>query len=271
MKITAKTKICMVIGDPVAHSLSPQIHNAGYIALQIDDQYVYVACDVKVKAIENFINGVKAMNIHGVSCTIPHKLAVMPYLDEIDQIASKIGAVNTIVNEHGKLIGYNTDWIGIVNPLKKLTSLKGKQIALLGAGGAARAAAYAITSKGAKLIIFNRTSEHAKKLAEEFNGEGYGLNAIEKAQNCDIVINTTSLGLHPHENETPLVKEYIRSSQIIFDVVYGSEETKLIKEAKEIGATTISGIEMLLHQGFAQFKLFTGHDAPKEAMRKALK
>src|SRR5215469_6755884 len=162
MKITAKTKICMVIGDPVEPSLSPQMHNAGYEELHIDDQFVYVACHVKVNDIENFVKGIRTMNIWGISCTIPHKRAVMPYLDEIDEVAKKIGAVNTIVNHDNKLIGYNTDWLGILNPLGKFTTLKEKHVAIIGAGGAARAAAYAVTSKGAKLSLFNRTLTNAE-------------------------------------------------------------------------------------------------------------
>lgn len=261
----------MVIGDPVTHSLSPQMHNAGYESIHIDDKYVYVACRVAVVDIENFIKGVRAMGIQGVSCTIPHKLAVMPFLDEIDEVAKKIGAVNTIVNKNGKLVGYNTDWLGILEPLKQQMDLKGKNVAILGAGGAARAAAYAVMSQNANLTIYNRTLDHAEKLAQEFNCKTASLYDYEEMKNADVIINTTAVGLHPHENETPLPKEYIAKHQIVFDVVYTSQgETKLLRDAKEQGATTISGIEMLLHQGFAQFTLFTGHDAPIEAMRKSL-
>jgi shikimate dehydrogenase len=269
MKITAKTKINMVIGDPVEHSLSPQIHNAGYNALHIDDQFVYVACHVDVKNIENFVQGIKAMGINGVSCTIPHKIAIMPYLDQIENIARKIGAVNTIVNENGKLYGYNTDWLGVLLPIEKLIDLQNKTVAIIGAGGAARAACYAVTSKGAQLTIYNRTHEKAKELAKEFAGDAYALEQIENIETADIIINTTPLGLK-EQSETPVSKKYISSKQIVFDAVYGMQETQLIKDAKEQGAKTISGIEMLLHQGFAQFKLFTGYDAPVDTMIKAL-
>ncbi|HEY4875115.1 MAG TPA: shikimate dehydrogenase [Puia sp.] len=267
MNITAQTKICMVIGDPVAHSLSPQMHNAGYRAVNIDDQYVYVASKVDVKNIENFIKGVRAMNIRGISCTIPHKIAVMPYLDKIDKTAKKIGAVNTIINDNRKLIGYNTDWLGIITPLEKITTIKNKTVALIGAGGAARAVAYAVTKKGAKLIIFNRTIEKAVNLAKEFGGESGSLNVIAKIKNADIIINTTSVGLE-NKNNTVTPKEYLNEKQIVFDIVYGNEETKLITDAKEKGAKTIAGIEMLLYQGVEQFKLFTGHDAPVDVMKK---
>ena len=269
MNITAKTKINMVIGDPVEHSLSPQMHNAGYKALQIDDQFVYVACLVDVNNIEDFINGIRAMNIQGVSCTIPHKLAVIPYIDEIDKIAKKIGAVNTIVNDNDKLIGYNTDWIGSIEPLKKITSLKGKRVALLGAGGAARAAAFAVTNENAHLHIFNRTVENAKKIAEDFGGKASPLDMYEEIKSCDIIINTTAIGL-TDKTATPLPKEYITNKHIVFDAVYG-HETQLLRDAKEQGAQIIDGTEMLLLQGMAQFKLFTGYDAPEETMREVLK
>ncbi|HWY80038.1 MAG TPA: shikimate dehydrogenase [Candidatus Sulfotelmatobacter sp.] len=268
MRITAKTKICMVIGDPIEHSFSPQMHNAGYKALHIDNQYVYIACRVSIHTIDSFIKGAKATNIHGISCTMPHKIAVMPYLDEIDKVAKKIGAVNTIINNDGKLVGYNTDWLGVLTPLEKLTSLQNKKVALIGAGGAARAVAYAITNKGAKLLIFNRTIDKAKTLAEEFGGTAYPLNAAEIINNADIIINTTSVGLHD-KKETPLPQKYITKNHIIFDVIYG-HETRLLKEAKKQGAQIIQGREMLLYQGLAQFKLYTGHDAPETVMRKVL-
>lgn len=267
-KITAKTKICMVIGDPVEHSLSPQMHNAGYESLHIDNQYVYVACQVGIEDIKKFIEGIRVMNIRGISCTVPHKIAVMPYLDEIDEVAQKIGAVNTIVNNDGKLIGYNTDWQGILLPLEKLTSLNGKTVAILGAGGAARAAAYAVTKKGAKLVIYNRTLEKAQDIAKEFNGNAFGITELNTITNAEIIINTTSVGLQ-NVSETILPVDYISNHHIIFDAVYG-HETKLLKDAKEKKAKTISGIEMLLHQGIEQFKLFTGYDAPVDVLRKVL-
>lgn len=268
MYITAKTQICMVIGDPVEHSLSPQMHNAGYQTLHLDDKYVYVASHVDVKKIKDFIKGIRVMEIRGISCTIPHKIAVMPYLDKIDSVAKKIGAVNTIVNKNGELIGYNTDWQGIIKPLEKVTKLEGKTVALIGAGGAARAVAYAVTITGAKLTIYNRTFKKATELAKEFGGIASGLDALENMKKADIIINTTSVGLK-NKNETILPKEFMTKNQIVFDVIYGNE-TQLLKDAKEKGAQTIAGIEMLVYQGAEQFKLFTGYDAPIEALRKAL-
>ncbi len=270
MNISAKTKICMVIGDPIEHSLSPQIHNAGYEKLGIDTDYVYVACNVKIENIADFIKGVKAMQIRGDSCTIPHKIEVMKYLDEIDEVAEKIGAVNTIVNEAGVLKGYNTDWLGVVIALEKVTSIENKKVALIGAGGAARAVAYGVTQRGAKLIIYNRTIEKAQELAGEFGGEARSLENIEEIKNMDIIFNATSVGLHPKENDTPLPKELITNKHIVFDAIYVPYETRLLKEGKQQGAKTIHGMEMLLQQGIAQFQLYTGHDAPEETMRDVL-
>lgn len=270
MNISAKTKICMVIGDPIEHSLSPQIHNAGYEKLGIDTDYVYVACNVKVENIEDFVKGIRAMQIRGVSCTIPHKLEVMKYLDNIDEIAGKIGAVNTIVNEDGVLKGYNTDWFGVVTPLEKITSLENKRVALIGAGGAARAVAYGVTQRGAKLTIFNRTIEKAQIIAKELGGNARSLDTIEEVKNMDIIFNATSIGLHPNENESPLAKEVITDKHIVFDAIYVPYETKLLRDAKQQGARTIHGMEMLLQQGIAQFKLYTGHDAPEKTMRDVL-
>lgn len=270
MDISAKTKICMVIGDPIEHSLSPQLHNAGYHAVGISKDFVYVACNVKIAQIADFVRGVKAMYIRGVSCTIPHKVEVMKHLDQIDPEASKIGAVNTIVNDNGVLTGYNTDWLGVVAPLEKLTSLSGKTVALIGAGGAARAVAYGVTQKGAHVAVFNRTKEKADILATEFGGKAYGFDELEKVQDMDIIFNATAVGLHPTEHESPVPKEYLHKNHIVFDAIYVPYKTRLLQDAELVGAQIIPGMEMLLGQGVAQFKLFTGKDAPEEVMRNIL-
>jgi shikimate dehydrogenase len=158
--------------------------------------------------------------------------------------------------------------LGILTPLEKITKLDDKTVAILGAGGAARAAVYAVTSKGAKFTIYNRTFEKAQKIAEEFEGTAFNLDELKTIIKADIIINTTSVGLK-NKNETILPKEYISKNQIIFDAVYG-EETQLLKNAKEKDAQTIAGIEMLLYQGVEQFKLYTGDDAPVDVMRKVL-
>lgn len=270
MNITAKTKIAMVIGDPIEHSLSPKMHNAGLENLALDSTHVYVGCRVNIADLENFVKGVKAMKIHFVSCTIPHKIEIIKYLDEIDDVAKKIGAVNTVINNDGILKGSNTDWLGVLLPLEKKVALQNKTVALLGAGGAARAAAYAVTSKGATLKIYNRTLENAKVLAEAFGGEAYSLELLQDVRNADIIINTTAIGMQPNIHETPLPKEFINNNQIVFDAVYTPYETTFLREAKEQGASIIHGTEMFLQQGITQFKLYTGKEAPEEVMRNIL-
>ncbi len=272
MKITGKTQICMVIGDPVEHSLSPLMHNAGYEALKIESEFAYLGTHVKPENLEDFVKLARTMRqIRGVSITLPHKLEIMKHLDEIDEVAKKIGAVNTVVKQSGLLKGYNTDWIGVVAPLEKMTSLENKKVALIGAGGAARAAAYGITQAGAKLSIFNRTIDKAEALAEDFDGDAFELTNLDQVRNMDVVINASSVGLHPNENDTPIPIEYINSRQIVYDLAYGlGYSTRVIKEADKKGAKTLSGTEMLLAQGLSQFELFTNRAAPEEAMRKAL-
>src|SRR3989344_8894265 len=270
MKITAKTKMCIVIGDPVAHSLSPAMHNAGYEAVGIDDQFVFLGARVKVQDVGLAVQTMRKMGIHGLSCTIPHKVVVMKFLDEVDETVRKIGAVNTVLNQNGKLVGFNTDWVGVVIPLEKITTLFGKKALVLGAGGAARAVVFGLLKRGTKVKIFNRTNETAIKLAKEFGCEVTDLKIKSEIKDFDIIINTTSVGMKPLENNMPIPAEFITNKQIVFDIVYVPFETKLLKEAKKRGAKIIHGIEMLLHQGTAQFEIYTGHKAPEKAMRKAL-
>ncbi len=269
MNITAKTKLCMVIGDPVEDSLSPQIHNAGYEQLGIDADFVYVGCRVSPQDLADFVSGAKAMGVRGFGCKQPHKLEIMRYLDEIDEVAQAIGAVNSVVNDNGRLKGHNTDWIGIVEPLEAITALKGKKVALLGAGGAARAAAYGVVKNGAELTIYNRTLEKAQQLAGQFGGTARTLDDVAEIRSMDIIINATAVGLPLAQNETPLAQEFIAEEHIVFDAVYSSSDTRLLREAEQQGAQVIRGTEMLLHQGMGQFKLFTGRDAPEDAMRSA--
>lgn len=261
-------KLCMIIGNPVEHSLSPVIHNAGYKALGIDSEYEFLTENVKPEGLEDFIQKMRNGNIAGVSCTIPHKEAVIPYLDKIDQTARSIGAVNTIVNKNGVLHGYNTDWIGAVEPLVKIYDLKGSKAAVIGAGGASKAFVYALVNAGCKVTIYNRSLDKAKALAVHFGCEFKPLSDQSRINENDIICNTTSIGMD--SDETPVDKANLRASQIVFDAVYSPLKTRLLREAEEAGARTIPGTEMLLLQAFAQFKLFTDREAPEEVMRQAL-
>ncbi|MBI2085742.1 shikimate dehydrogenase [Candidatus Daviesbacteria bacterium] len=260
--------ICMSIGYPIKTSRSPSIHNAGYKKLGIDDEFIYLRAEVKPEDLKQAMDGARAFGIQGISVTMPHKQTVMQYLNKIDKDAKVIGAVNTIINKKGKLIGYNTDWIGALKALEHKIEPKGKKVAVIGAGGAARAIVYGLKKKGSIVTIFNRSLNHAKKLAKEFNCKYLGLDCLEQAQNSDVIINATSIGMN--EDKSPIHKKFLNKNQIIFDIVYSPKETRLIKDAKKKGAKIVYGYEMLLYQGMAQFKLYTGLQAPEDVMRKTL-
>lgn len=270
MNISPKTKICMIIGDPVDHSLSPLMHNSAYEALGINDKFVFLGSNVKSRNLKKVMQALKFMNFRGITCTIPHKENVMKFLDHVDPIARKIGAVNTVVVKNNRYYGYNTDWIGAVEPLKKLAPIKNKKAALLGAGGAARAMAFGLTKESADLTIFNRTFDRAKELADEFDCRAKSLKEIKEVENFDIIINSTSIGMNPDSDQSLVAKNYLNKNQIVFDAVYSPLKTKLIKNAESKGAKTIYGIEMLLYQGFAQFEYYTAKKAPEKIMRQAL-
>ena len=263
----AKTKLCCLIGDPVEHSMSPAIHNAGYKALGLN--YAYLA--FKVLNLKPAIQGIKALGIRGISVTIPHKIEIIKYLDKIDPKAKKIVAVNTVVNHCGVLKGYNSDCVGAIKALKEKTSIAGKKVILLGAGGAARAIAVGLKAEKANITILNRTISKAKKLVQLIKlGRFDSLNKLQLIKSADILINATSVGMHPKIDATPIPKKFLHPKLIIFDIVYNPKETKLIKEAKSIGCKVVYGYKMLLYQAITQFELFTQHKAPIEIMEKAL-
>jgi len=270
MRISAKTKICLIIGDPIEHSLSPVMHNIAYKKLGIDNEFVYLGANVKVENIAKVVVAMRVMNWRGLTCTIPHKVAILPYLDVIDPIAKKIGAVNTVVNENGLLKGYNTDWLGAIIPLEKITNLKNKKVAVLGAGGAARAIVYGLLKKNARVKIYNRTLGNALKLAHEFHCAAKSIEEAQDIKESQIIINASSIGMKPWEDAMLIPEKCINKGQIIFDIVYKPQKTKLLQIAEKKGATVIYGLEMLLYQGTAQFELYTGKKAPVGIMRKTL-
>lgn len=265
--IDAKTKLCCVIGNPIAQSISPHLHNSLYKILRLN--YRFLA--FQVSDVKNAIAGFRALNITGISVTIPHKQEVMKYLDEIDQTAQKIGAVNTIINKSGKLIGTNTDWIGALKAIERKTQISGKNVALLGAGGAARALAYGLSIKGANVSVFNRSVEKANQLKSLFHLNGaFNLKEKDKILLSDIMINTTSVGMIPKSNQSPIPLDFIRAKQIVFDIVNRPPTTKLLQYAKVKKAIVIYGYEMLLYGAQKQFELFTGNKAPIDTMEKIL-
>lgn len=268
--IKAQAKLCLIIGDPVKHSLSPIMHNAAYKKLGIDDQFIFSAKLVKPAELKSAVKAIRLLNIKGLTCTVPHKTAIIPLLDQLDPLAQKIGAVNTIVNHQSKLVGYNTDCIGAITTLEKHTNLKNKKVAVLGAGGATRAVVFGLVSKKAKVTIFNRTQKKAQLLSKLSGCQSQSLKNLSIIKDMDIIINTTSVGMSPNHHRSLVPTSLIQSHHLVFDIVYSPHETKLLKDALSKGAKVIHGIEMLLYQGIAQFELYTHKKAPIKTMRQAL-
>jgi len=265
--INADTKICCLIGDPVEHSLSPLIHNAGYQALGIN--YAYVS--FRVSDIKRAIEGIRGLGIRGASVTIPHKTSAIKYIDKIDPPAEKTGAINTIVNDDGVLTGYNTDGDGALQALEEVTQLKGKKAVLIGSGGAALAIAFGLKAGGVKLVVLNRTEEKAEKLAEKVNAEGSGgLDKLSEISSADILINATPVGMSPKTDRSIIPKDLLHNRLTVFDIVYNPRDTRLLIEARERGCAIVYGYKMLLYQATRQFKLFTGLKAPLPVIESAL-
>ncbi|MFC1711535.1 shikimate dehydrogenase [Patescibacteria group bacterium] len=265
--LNSKTKLCCLIGNPVKHSLSPEIHNAGYKALDLNFSYLAF----KVNNLNDAIKGIKALEIYGISVTVPHKIKIIKYLDKIDKNAKEIGAVNTIINYNNYLKGFNSDCQGAIKAIMEKTTLQGKKIVLLGAGGAARAIAVGLKNEHAKITILNRTINKARKLANFVKAKKYaGLNNMNYIKSADILINATSIGMSPSKNITPVLKEFLHPKLVVFDIVYNPKETRLIKEAKSVGCKIIYGYKMLLYQAVMQFELFTKQKAPVAVMEKKL-
>jgi shikimate dehydrogenase len=263
----SKTKLICIIGSPVKHSLSPVMYNAAFKNLKLN----YTCLAFEVNDLKYSLSGLKAIGASAIIVTIPFKEKVMNMLDEIDDAANKIGAVNLIMNKNGKLSGFNTDWKAAIMALEDIITVTGKNVALLGAGGAARAIAYGLKSKKANVHIFNRTPMRAKRLSDDFQLAGYySLSKQEKLKCMDIIINSTSVGLESDCDKSVIDKNVINKSQIVFDIVYTPIKTKLIKEAKEKGAEVILGYKMLLNVGLEIFSLITNIAPPKEIMEKTL-
>ena len=278
MEISGKTRVCCVIGDPIEHTLSPLIHNAAFKHLKLD--FVYVAFRVRKEELENAVKGMRSLGVHGFNVTMPHKNAIIKYLDEMDSTAKFIGSVNTVLNDDGKLVGFNTDGVGALKALKeKQVRLDGGKLLLLGAGGAARAIAFQLALEVEELTILNRDGEKARQLAEDLRrkfdkkivGDALSASLIkEKLKDADILANATSVGMHPNTEQTLVNREWLRPDMTVMDIVYNPLETKLIKDAKAVGAKVVYGTEMLVFQGAASFEIWCKRPAPVEVMRKAI-
>jgi shikimate dehydrogenase len=257
--------IFAVIGKPVAHSLSPMMHTSAFSAVGYHGLYLPLELD----DIGLAVSGLKALNFKGASITIPHKVAVMEFLDEIDDMALEIKAVNTIANINGRLVGYNTDCTGAMRALSAKTSIKDKDVTVIGAGGAARAIGFGVKSEGGRLTIVNRSKENGEKLARDLDAAFMPLSEVTKL-NCDILINTTSVGMTPQIDHMPVPKGVVDNHMVVMDIVYNPLKTRLLKEAEHIGCTTVDGVSMFIYQGADQFELWTNLKAPVDIMQLAV-
>jgi 3-dehydroquinate dehydratase/shikimate dehydrogenase len=260
-QVDVATRVYGVVGDPIAHSLSPAIMNAAFRRENVNA--VYLA--LHAKTLKDLLACVKEIPIHGLSVTMPYKETILPHLDNTDSHSSKVGACNTVVRaQDGKLYGFNTDTAGIVRPLeRRLNTLEGARILVLGAGGAARAAVFGLKERGSEVYILNRSLAAAKKLAHQAHARVVKRPDLKKLA-FDVIINATPVGMG-NTRETPLQDKEI-NARYVFDMVYDPAETRLLKLAKERGAQLIPGIEMFVHQAARQFEIWTGKPAPWDEM-----
>lgn len=265
MNITAATRIYGVIGDPVSHSLGPVMHNRAFDITGYPG--VYTA--FRVTDVMTAVSGIRALHIAGVSVTIPHKVSIIEHLDTVDEIAGKIGAVNTIVNRNGRLAGFNSDCVGAVHALMEHTAIRDRKVMVIGAGGAARAVAFGMASQGGNVVISNRSRERGEALSKSIDARFCPLDQIA-SESADILINTTPAGMHPNVDDMPISMEAIHPGMIVMDIVYHPIRTKLLQSAASMGCRTVDGVSMFVYQGAMQFEWWTGCAAPVEQMKQAV-
>jgi 3-dehydroquinate dehydratase/shikimate dehydrogenase len=278
------TKVFGVVAHPVRHSMSPAIHNAAFSEVGFDGVYLPMLVEADYESFKSFIEGFRnfeGMNLSGLSVTIPHKENALRYLketgSEIEELGQRIGAINTIsFGPSGKIAGKNTDYAAILDSITEALGigrdqLKGLRVAVLGAGGTGRAAVAALAHYGANVIVSNRTAERAKSLAEEFKASAMALEDICREE-CDVFINTTSVGMFPKIDGNPLgnLNPPFSPKTLVFDTIYNPMKTRLLIQAESCGAKTIGGVEMFVRQAAAQFETWTGKPAPREIMRRVI-
>ena len=279
LALDAQTRLCAVIGNPVGHSLSPAMHNAAFEASGLN--YVYLA--FAVSDLAGCMAGMRALHgFRGMSVTIPHKIAIMEYLDEVAPLAQRVGCVNTVVNEGGRLVGTITDGLGTLRAFERAgVSLDGKSILFAGTGGAARAVAFAMAMSCApeRILVLGRTPERVEGLTHDLQqldrvpvqGGSLKDTASAEAASFDVIIHATPVGMYGHsEGQSSVPAAWLRPGQVVFDMVYRPRETQLLKDAAAAGSTVIPGLEMLLYQAALQFELWTEQEAPEDVMRQAL-
>jgi 3-dehydroquinate dehydratase / shikimate dehydrogenase len=263
-RLSRRTRVYGIVGNPVAQSLSPVIQNAAFQARHMNAVYV----PFLVRDLRAFLGAIKPLGIAGFSITIPHKQAILRYLDECDPLAARIGAVNTVVvRGGGKLYGYNTDYVGVLRALEPRMALRGSRVLILGAGGAARAVAFALAQDGAAVSVCARRPKMAAALAKAVGGQAISRSRLRR-EFFDAIVNATPVGMYPHAQESPLEARDL-NCRLVFDTIYRPRETKLLRLAGSRGIATVSGFEMFVAQGTAQFEIWTGRRAPQKVMRKA--
>ncbi|TXT67309.1 MAG: Shikimate dehydrogenase (NADP(+)) [Promethearchaeota archaeon] len=275
MTFTGKTKTFCLIGHPVEHSMSPTMWNPALEDLGLD--YVYIAYDVYPNQLERAVDGFRALGIRGINVTIPHKEEVIKFLDEIEPFAQKLGAINTIKNEGGYLKARNTDAEGAKKSLVDAgCDLSGKEVLLMGAGGAARAICFVLSMEVKRIVVVDIVEQKAIELAnevkEKMGAQIMGMRSNEsiikeKLQSADILINATPIGMYPKIDNTPIAKSMLHPDLFVFDAVYNPLETKLLREAAEIGCKTLGGLDMLVNQGVLAFEWWTGETPNSELMK----
>jgi len=276
-KISGLTKVYGVIGDPIDHSLSPAIQNTAFRSVGLNA--IYVPFPVNESELGSAVHGLMSLGVSGFNVTTPHKTAILRYLDKVDTQAAEIGSINTVRNQAGALIGFNTDGSGAMAAMRNAgLSLAGQSLLLLGAGGAARAIAYSVCQSDCSVKLVNRTASHARRLAKLLRRKfditaDYAPLSRKAIHDCvdhaDIILNASSMGMDA-KNNPPIEKTWLRRDQWVFDIVYRPLQTKLLRDAISQGTSAINGIEMLLNQGAESFAIWTGKKAPTRAMRRAI-
>lgn len=278
--IDTRTRLVGLLGQPLGHSLSPAMHNRAFRILGLN--YCYLPIEVADRDLKTVTAGIAKMNFAGYNVTIPHKIRIMDCLDAVDPLAQAIGAVNTVTIRNGRSTGYNTDGIGFVRSIEAVggLSIKEKSIMMLGSGGAARAIAMTLAQQGAaRIAIANRTEAKAHALAGDVNRQGRECcrtvpmepPALETVlRHTDILVNTTSVGMHPREGECPIPEHLVHGGLVVCDIVYNPRQTRLLDIARQKGCRLVEGLGMLVYQGAAGFRMWTGLEAPVDAMFDAI-
>jgi len=266
MILDAHTDLYGVVGFPLGHTLSPIMHNTAFEVTGVNA--IYLAFETK--DVGGCVKGMRALGIKGMSVALPFKSEVLPYLDDVDGMAEKIGAVNTIVNHNGRLIGYNTDALGALKALQDVVDLSGMSCLLVGAGGAARAIGFVLREEGVRLTVANRSPERGMELARSLQSPFVPLGDLRRID-ADILIQTTSVGMYPHTDQCPIPEDLIKGDVVVMDIIYNPIETRMLKVARAHGSKTINGLSMFINQGAEQFRLWTGLEAPLREMTRVVK